>query len=144
MPFRKRRPFTRHSLKIGQEHSAHLFPVLHRTPGIWRRQRIIIGIVESRSTLREHALRRIAVYAAKHKIGLVYFHQTQVALAKENQIVGTIRYWNSEKQFGFLVTEDGQESYVGAGPFTRQADFEGTRVRFDRQVKSLTMLGPRS
>jgi cold shock CspA family protein len=42
-------------------------------------------------------------------------------------MVGTIKYWNSEKQFGFLVTEDGQEFYVGAGPFTRRADFEGTR-----------------
>lgn len=50
-------------------------------------------------------------------------------------MVGTIKYWNSEKQFGFLVTEDGQEFYVGAGPFTRRADFERTRVRFDRQVK---------
>jgi cold shock CspA family protein len=50
-------------------------------------------------------------------------------------MVGTIRYWNSEKQFGFVVTEDGREFYVGAGPFTRRADFEGTRVRFDRQVK---------
>jgi cold shock CspA family protein len=30
-------------------------------------------------------------------------------------MVGTIKYWNSEKQFGFLVTEDGQEFYVGAG-----------------------------
>jgi cold shock CspA family protein len=50
-------------------------------------------------------------------------------------MVGTIKYWNSEKQFGFLVTEDGQEFYVGAGPFTRRADFEGTRVRFDRLVK---------
>jgi cold shock CspA family protein len=50
-------------------------------------------------------------------------------------MVGTIKYWNSEKQFGFLVTEDGQEFYVGAGPFTRRADFEGTRVRFDRQGK---------
>jgi cold shock CspA family protein len=50
-------------------------------------------------------------------------------------MVGTIKYWNSEKQFGFLVTEDGQEFYVGAGPLTRGADFEGTRVRFDRQVK---------
>jgi cold shock CspA family protein len=50
-------------------------------------------------------------------------------------MVGTIKYWNSEKQFGFLVTEDGQEFYIGAGPLTRGADFEGTRVRFDRQVK---------
>jgi hypothetical protein len=50
-------------------------------------------------------------------------------------MVGTIRYWNSEKQFGFAVTEDGQEFFVGAGPFTRRADFEGTRVRFDRQAK---------
>ena len=48
---------------------------------------------------------------------------------------GVIKYWSSEKQFGFLVAEDGQEFYVGAGPLTRGADFEGTRVRFDRQVK---------
>ena len=47
-------------------------------------------------------------------------------------MVGTIKYWNSEKQFGFLVTEDGREFYVGAGPLTRGADFEGTRIRFDR------------
>ena len=56
-------------------------------------------------------------------------------LTKESQMVGTIRFWDSERQFGFAVTEDGQEFYVGAGPFTRRADFEGTRVRFDRQVK---------
>jgi cold shock CspA family protein len=52
-----------------------------------------------------------------------------------SEMVGTIKYWNSEKQFGFLVTEDGQEFFVGAGPSTRRADFEGTPVRFDRQVK---------
>jgi cold shock CspA family protein len=57
-------------------------------------------------------------------------------LTKENQMVGTIRYWNPEKQFGFAVTEDGEEFYVGAGPFTRRVDFEGTRVRFDRQLKN--------
>jgi hypothetical protein len=50
-------------------------------------------------------------------------------------MVGTIRFWDSERQFDFAVTEDGQEFYVGAGPFTRGSDFEGTRVRFDRQVK---------
>jgi cold shock CspA family protein len=50
-------------------------------------------------------------------------------------MVGTIRYWNSEKQFGFIVTEDGQEFYVGAGPLTRGTDFDGTRVRFERRVK---------
>jgi len=55
-------------------------------------------------------------------------------------MVGTIRYWNSEKQFGFAVTEDGQEFYVPAGRFTRPAvrsgrllwaDLEGTRIQFD-------------
>jgi cold shock CspA family protein len=50
-------------------------------------------------------------------------------------MVGTIKFWSSEKQFGFLVTEDGQEFFVGGGPVARPADFEGTRVRFDRQVK---------
>ena len=59
-------------------------------------------------------------------------------------MVGTIRYWNSEEQFGFAVTDDGQEFYVGAGRFTRPAarsgrmiwaDLEGKRVQFDRQVK---------
>jgi cold shock CspA family protein len=60
-------------------------------------------------------------------------------------MVGTIRYWNSEKQFGFAVTEDGQEEfYITAGRFTRPAEssgrlllanLEGKRVRFDRQVK---------
>ncbi len=49
--------------------------------------------------------------------------------------LGTIRYWNLEKQFGFAVTDDGREFYVGTGPLPRGADFEGTRVRFDRQVK---------
>ena len=49
--------------------------------------------------------------------------------------LGTIRYWNSETKFGFAVTDDGEEFYVGAGPSTRRADFEGSRVQFDRQVK---------
>src|ERR1700739_743515 len=47
-------------------------------------------------------------------------------------MVGTITYWNSEKQFGFAVTEDGEEFYVGAGHFTSRVDVEGTRIRFDR------------
>jgi hypothetical protein len=61
-------------------------------------------------------------------------------------MVGTIRYWNSEKQFGFAVTDDGQEFYVPVGRFTRpaarggklpcNADLEGKRIRFDRATKS--------
>jgi len=60
-------------------------------------------------------------------------------------MVGTIKYWNSEKQFGFAVTEDGQEFYVPAGRFTRPAarrgrllwvDLEGKRIQFDRATKS--------
>ena len=56
-------------------------------------------------------------------------------------MVGTIRYWNSEKQFGFAATEDGQEFCVPAGRFARPtvrsgrllwADLEGTRIQFDR------------
>ncbi len=45
---------------------------------------------------------------------------------------GIVKFFDSAKQFGFIVTEDGQEFYIGAGPLTRGADFEGTRVRFDR------------
>jgi len=48
---------------------------------------------------------------------------------------GIVKFWDSAKQFGFIATEYGEEFYIGAGPFTRRADFEGTRVRFDRQVK---------
>jgi cold shock CspA family protein len=48
---------------------------------------------------------------------------------------GIVKFWDSAKQFGFITTDDGREFYLGAGPFTRRADFEGTRVRFDRQVK---------
>jgi cold shock CspA family protein len=47
-------------------------------------------------------------------------------------MVRTIRYWNPEKQFGFVVTQDGQEFYVGAGHLTGRADLEGPRIRFDR------------
>jgi cold shock CspA family protein len=51
-------------------------------------------------------------------------------------MVGTIRYWNSEKQFGFVVTEDGQKFYVGADPVTRRTYFEGAKVRFDSVKRS--------
>jgi hypothetical protein len=59
-------------------------------------------------------------------------------------MVGTIKFWNSEKQFGFAVTEDGQEFYIGARHLTRPAahsgrllwaNLEGKQIRFDRQVK---------
>jgi len=58
---------------------------------------------------------------------------------------GIIKFWDSERQFGFVVTEDGREFYVGAGRFTRPAarsgrllwvDLEGKRIRFDRATKS--------
>lgn len=52
-------------------------------------------------------------------------------------MVGTVTYWNLERQFGFVVTDDGQEEfYVGTGPVARPANFKGTRVRFDRATKN--------
>jgi hypothetical protein len=60
-------------------------------------------------------------------------------------MVGTIKYWNSEKQFGFAVTDDGQEFFITAGRFARPAvssgrllwaNLEGKRIRFDRATKS--------
>jgi hypothetical protein len=51
------------------------------------------------------------------------------------QYLGTIRYWNLEKQFGFAVTDEGQEFYIGAGHLAGRSNLEGTRIRFDRQVK---------
>ena len=44
---------------------------------------------------------------------------------------GTIKFWNPEKQFGFVVTDDGQEFYTSA----RRINLEGKRVRFDRETK---------
>jgi hypothetical protein len=53
-------------------------------------------------------------------------------------MVGTIKFWNAERQFGFAVTEDGLEFYISAGRFTRPAarsgrllwvDLEGKRIR---------------
>jgi hypothetical protein len=58
---------------------------------------------------------------------------------------GTIKFWDSEKQFGFAVTADGQEFYITAGRFIRPAarsghlhwvNLEGKRIRFDRATKS--------
>jgi len=58
---------------------------------------------------------------------------------------GIVKFWNAERQFGFAVTEDGQEFYVGGSRFTspaassellRLADLEGKKIQFDRQVKS--------
>ena len=58
---------------------------------------------------------------------------------------GIIKFWNPEKQFGFAVTEDGQEFYVSVGRFTLPAarsgqlhwvNLEGKRIRFDRATKS--------
>jgi cold shock CspA family protein len=51
------------------------------------------------------------------------------------QYLGTIRFWNSEKRFGFATTDDGQEFYVGAAGLTGRTNIEGTRIRFDRPVK---------
>jgi cold shock CspA family protein len=52
-----------------------------------------------------------------------------------------IKFWDSEKQFGFVVTEDGQEFYVGAAAkrIAQRDGFrflEGTRIRFDSAKKS--------
>jgi len=63
-------------------------------------------------------------------------------------MVGTIKFWNAERQFGFAVTDAGKEFYVSIGRFTRppaaarsgqlpcNADLEGKRIRFDRATKS--------
>ena len=60
-------------------------------------------------------------------------------------MVGTIKFWNAERQFGFAVTEDGQEFYITAGRFTRPAassgrllwaDLEGKGIQFDRATKN--------
>jgi cold shock CspA family protein len=63
---------------------------------------------------------------------------------KENSMVGTVKFWNAEKQFGFAVTDDGKEFYLCVGRFNRLAarggqlpcDLEGKRIRFDRATKS--------
>jgi cold shock CspA family protein len=52
------------------------------------------------------------------------------------QYLGTIRFWNSEKRFGFATTDDGQEFYIGAAGLTGRINIEGTRIRFDRATKS--------
>ena len=49
------------------------------------------------------------------------------------QYLGTIRFWNSEKRFGFATTDDGQEFYIGAAGLTGRTNIEGTRIQFDRQ-----------
>lgn len=49
-------------------------------------------------------------------------------------MIGRIKFWNSEKQFGFVVTEDGREFYVGSGNFTRPF-FEGARVQFEQKAE---------
>jgi cold shock CspA family protein len=78
---------------------------------------------------------------------LFYFSKTIriTHSAKENSMVGTVKFWNTERQFGFAVTEDGQEFYITAGRFTRPAarsgqlhwvNLEGKRIRFDRAMKS--------
>jgi cold shock CspA family protein len=51
------------------------------------------------------------------------------------QYLGTIRFWNSEKRFGFATTDDGQEFYIGAAGLTGRANIEGTRIQFDRATK---------
>jgi cold shock CspA family protein len=50
-------------------------------------------------------------------------------------MVGTIRFWNSEKCFGFATTDDGQEFYIGAPGLTGRTDLEGKRIQFDRATK---------
>lgn len=66
-------------------------------------------------------------------------------LTKENSMLGIVKFWHAEKQFGFAVTEDGQEFYVSVSRFTRPAarsgqlhwaNLEGKRIRFDRATKS--------
>jgi cold shock CspA family protein len=46
-------------------------------------------------------------------------------------MVGKIRFWNSDKQFGFLEATDKREFYFRGDRFTRQDYCEGMRVRFD-------------
>jgi cold shock CspA family protein len=62
---------------------------------------------------------------------------------KENSMEAIVKFWNAERQFGFAVTEDGQEFYVSAGSFINRAvstgrlvNLEGKRIRFDRATKS--------
>jgi cold shock CspA family protein len=56
-------------------------------------------------------------------------------------MVGIVKFWNPEKQFGFAVTEDGQEYYIAAAHIVRPpsrsgqlhwTNLEGKRIRFDR------------
>jgi cold shock CspA family protein len=60
-------------------------------------------------------------------------------------MVGIVKFWNEQKQFGFAVTDDGKEFYLRAGGFTlpaarggqlHWANLEGKRIRFDRATKS--------
>jgi cold shock CspA family protein len=56
-------------------------------------------------------------------------------------MVGVIKFWDSDKNFGFVITEDGQEFYLGAAAkrIAQRYGFrflEGTRIRFDSAKKS--------
>ncbi len=47
-------------------------------------------------------------------------------------MIGTIKYFSSEKQFGFVEAEDGREFYFRSSSVVGRVHFvEGTRVRFD-------------
>jgi cold shock CspA family protein len=56
-------------------------------------------------------------------------------------MVGTIKFWNTDRQFGFAATEDGEEFYFSVGCLARPAaqsvqlhlaNLEGKRIEFDR------------
>jgi cold shock CspA family protein len=79
--------------------------------------------------------------------GLFFFYISNALHEGESEMDGIIKFWNSEKQFGFAVTEAGEEFYVSAGRFAHPAarsgrllwaNLEGTRVRFDRAKTNST------